>query len=128
MFKRTHHVNANWIHLYMHAYVWNQFSNRNYYVDGPYLVTFCCLLSYTAQMHKLKFLYTQVVTHYQSPLTVNHKKAMYRAPQLCLAIEPRMINKFLAHSPISFEHMSFGCLFLDLHLTTHHLEMGVRLI
>jgi hypothetical protein len=31
-----------------------------------------------------------------------------------------MVSIFRAHSPISFEHMSIGCPFLDPHLITHH--------
>lgn len=43
-----------------------------------------------------------------------------------LTVEPIMIHKFQAHSPILFEHMSFWCRFLDVnpkHTTLKYLVM-----
>ena len=48
---------------------------------------------------------------------------------LDLTIEPRrMVSRFWAHSPISLEHMSFWCLFLDPHITTYHSNTSVQII
>jgi hypothetical protein len=47
-------------------------------------------------------------------------------PSIMLTNEPRMVNKFWAHGPISFKHMSFWCLFFDLHLPIHHSNIGVQ--
>ena len=40
-----------------------------------------------------------------------------------LTIVPRRVSIFWAHSPMSFWHS-----FLDLHLTTHHPNIGVQII
>ena len=49
-----------------------------------------------------------------------------RSCQLLLTIEPGMVNRFLARSPISFKHMMpFWCPFIDPHLTAHHSNIGV---
>ena len=45
-----------------------------------------------------------------------------------LTIEPRMVSIFLAHSPISFEHMSFWHWFLDSRLTRYPSNIGVQII
>ena len=41
--------------------------------------------------------------------------------------ELRMVSILGTHSPISFKHVSFGCLFLDSHLTTYHSNIGVQM-
>ena len=40
-------------------------------------------------------------------------------------IQFRMINEFCEHGPISSKWMLLWCLFLDPHLITHHLNIGV---
>ena len=44
-----------------------------------------------------------------------------------LTIEPRMVSIFLAHSPISFKHVSFWHWFLDSRLTRYHSNIGVQI-
>lgn len=44
-----------------------------------------------------------------------------------LTIELRMVDKHLAHSSMSFKHMSICCPYLDPCLTTHRLNIGIRL-
>ena len=48
--------------------------------------------------------------------------------QLMLTIEPRMVSIVWACSPISLEHTSFWCPFLDTHLTIHHSNIFVQII
>ena len=48
---------------------------------------------------------------------------LYRFPPVMLTIAPRRVSRFWARSQISFWH-----LFLDLHLTTHHSNIGVQII
>ena len=44
-----------------------------------------------------------------------------------LTTEPKMISIFSAHSPPSL-HIFFWGQFLDSHLTTYHLNIGVQII
>ena len=46
---------------------------------------------------------------------------------ILLIIECRIIDEFWASSPISCKQMFFWCQFLDPHVTTYHLIIGVRL-
>ena len=48
--------------------------------------------------------------------------------QLMLTIEPRMVSIFWARSPISLEHISFWCPFLDTHLTIYYSNIFVQII
>ena len=92
-------------------------------VDGPYLITFSCLLPYTTSICEIE-IYVCPQMYLKKPRSI--KKSTRRPhrfppppPQFMLTIEPRMVNKFWACSPISFKHMLFCCPFLDLHLNTH---------
>ena len=48
-------------------------------------------------------------------------------PLLMLAFESRMVSIYRTGSSIFLEHTSFWCPFLKSQLTTHHLNIGVRL-
>lgn len=48
-------------------------------------------------------------------------------PPILVTLEVRMINKFWAFSPISFQDKSISCPFLDPHLTMQHWNVGVHL-
>ena len=60
--------------------------------------------------------------HWQWGITRPH-----RSPPILLTIEPRMFNHFWARSPVSFQHIPLWFPFLNLHITTHHSNKGVRL-
>ena len=45
-----------------------------------------------------------------------------------LIIEPKMVIIFLAHSPLSFKHVSFWYSFLEPHQTTYHSNIDIRII
>ena len=45
-----------------------------------------------------------------------------------LTIDPEMVSRFGACTPISFRQMFFGCLFLDPHLTSYPSHKGVQSI
>ena len=49
-------------------------------------------------------------------------------PPIHVGYWPRMVNKFWTCPPISNKYMSFGCLFLDPHLTTYHSIIGVHIV
>ena len=63
-------------------------------------------------------------------LTISWSRFLARVwsgPSIVWTIEPRTISKNWAHSPISFIHMSSEYPFWEAHLTTYHLDIGVRL-
>ena len=49
-------------------------------------------------------------------------------PLIMLAIEPRMVSMLRARRPISIEHMSSWCQFLDPHLITYRSNTCVCII
>ena len=55
-------------------------------------------------------------------------KWSYRSPLITQTMEPRMNKIFWAHNPISFKHISVWCPFWDLHLTTHHSNVGAHIL
>ena len=49
----------------------------------------------------------------------------YRSPQSCWVLSYTMVSIFWVYTPIFNKHMSFWCMFLTLHLTTYHSNIGV---
>ena len=67
-----------------------------------------------------------IAMNYQNSLTMNYNEVT-QFYSIKLIIEFTMNNKFWRCSPISFEHMSFQCMFLDMCLTMHCSNIGVQL-
>ena len=66
--------------------------------------------------------------HVNILFTINFKiLSLNKFVQILLIIECRMVDEFWASSPISFKHMFFWCQFLDPHLITYNLIVGVSL-
>ena len=100
-------------------------------VDGPYLVTFCCLLPYITRIHKDEiFLLPQM--YLKKPgsvpesfganfqllwiIKVHSQRAIrkpHRSPPSVLTIFEHMVHSLL----LKRHMMSFWCLFLNFHLT-----------